>query len=315
MMRSHSSPFVLILLLFLSAALQGHVQPASLLEPPPTLRLDDDFIYQIVDYGLGAVVACPGRTTRVDGVFWIRVKLTNASEHLLAVPKYFSSAAVTDNWGNRYTRTLACPAAKGDRYQPRESAVEIITVAARELVKDLPELRVTLGLPGAALRFSRGAFALQDPLQRRRDVQRGQPEGDPRELHISVANAEPNATATGTPTGTAPAPSPSPTPVQTPSGAYRPGNGVTWPKALREVHPNYTSDALRAKIAGSVALDLLVRPDGTVGDVQVVRSLDSTFGLDQEAIKAAKQWRFSPGMKDGAPVPVIVTIEMMFSLR
>jgi protein TonB len=56
-------------------------------------------------------------------------------------------------------------------------------------------------------------------------------------------------------------------------------------------------------------------PDGTVGNVQITKSLDSTFGLDQEAIKAAKQWRFKPGMRQGEPVPVLVTIELTFTLR
>jgi TonB family protein len=56
-------------------------------------------------------------------------------------------------------------------------------------------------------------------------------------------------------------------------------------------------------------------PDGTVGDVHVIRSLDPVFGLDQEAIKAARQWRFVPGLKDGQPVPIMVTIELTFTLR
>jgi protein TonB len=98
-------------------------------------------------------------------------------------------------------------------------------------------------------------------------------------------------------------------------GAYRPGNGVTLPRVVREVKPQYTSDAMRAKVQGTVLLECIVRPDGSVGDVQVVRSLDSTFGLDQEAIKAARQWRFAPGTRLGEPVPVLVTIELTFTLR
>jgi TonB family protein len=98
-------------------------------------------------------------------------------------------------------------------------------------------------------------------------------------------------------------------------GTYRPGNGVTLPRVLREVKPQYTSDAMRAKVQGTVLLECVVRPDGSVSDVQVVRSLDSTFGLDQEAIKAAKQWRFAPGTRLGEPVSVLVTIELTFTLR
>jgi periplasmic protein TonB len=98
-------------------------------------------------------------------------------------------------------------------------------------------------------------------------------------------------------------------------GAFRPGAGITLPRVLREVKPAYTADAMRAKVQGSVWLECIVMPDGSVGDVKVTRSLDPIFGLDQEAIKAAKMWRFSPGMRLGEPVPVIITIELTFTLR
>ena len=98
-------------------------------------------------------------------------------------------------------------------------------------------------------------------------------------------------------------------------GVYRPGNGVVTPKVLREVRPAYTAEAMRAKVQGTVWLDCVVMPDGTVGNVEVTKSLDSTFGLDQEAIKAAKQWRFVPGTRLGEPVAVLVTIELTFTLR
>jgi periplasmic protein TonB len=98
-------------------------------------------------------------------------------------------------------------------------------------------------------------------------------------------------------------------------GVYRPGNGVMLPRVLREVKPQYTSDAMRAKVQGTVLLECVVQKDGSVGDVQVIRSLDSTFGLDQEAIKAAKAWRFAPGTRMGEPVPVLITIELTFTLR
>lgn len=98
-------------------------------------------------------------------------------------------------------------------------------------------------------------------------------------------------------------------------GAYRPGAGITLPEVLREVKPAYTADAMRAKVQGSVWLECIVTPDGSVGEVKVTRSLDPIFGLDQEAIKAAKMWKFRPGMRQGEPVPVIITIELTFTLR
>jgi protein TonB len=98
-------------------------------------------------------------------------------------------------------------------------------------------------------------------------------------------------------------------------GAMRPGNGVLEPRLLRQVKPQYTADAMRAKVQGVVWLDCVVMPDGTVGDVEIVRSLDPVWGLDQEAVKAARQWRFEPGTRNGEPVAVLVTIELTFTLR
>ena len=98
-------------------------------------------------------------------------------------------------------------------------------------------------------------------------------------------------------------------------GVYRPGSGVINPRVIREVKPQYTADAMRAKVQGTVLLECVILPDGTVGRVDVVKSLDPTFGLDQEAVKAARQWRFAPGTRFGEPVAVLVTIELTFTLR
>jgi TonB family protein len=98
-------------------------------------------------------------------------------------------------------------------------------------------------------------------------------------------------------------------------GVYRPGSGIVNPRIVREVKPQYTADAMLAKVQGTVLLECVVLPDGTMGRVEVVRSLDPTFGLDQEAIKAARQWRFVPGTRFGEAVAVLVTIELAFTLR
>ena len=67
---------------------------------------------------------------------------------------------------------------------------------------------------------------------------------------------------------------------------YTPSADVTTPVVLTEKHPDYTEEAMAAKIQGSVLLDCVVLPDGTVGDVEVVRSLDSVLGLDTQAALA-----------------------------
>lgn len=96
---------------------------------------------------------------------------------------------------------------------------------------------------------------------------------------------------------------------------YKPGDGITLPSVVKEVKPSYTSEAMQNKIQGSVWLRIVVQADGTVGAITVTRSLDETYGLDQEAIKAAQKWLFKPGTKDGKPVPVEVTLELTFTLK
>jgi TonB family protein len=100
-----------------------------------------------------------------------------------------------------------------------------------------------------------------------------------------------------------------------PAGVSLPGDGVTFPRVLHQVQPEYTPEAIRAKVEGSVLLQAVVRTHGVPEDISVVRSLDQKYGLDQQAIAAVRQWRFSPGERNGRPVPVLVQIEIKFALR
>ena len=103
--------------------------------------------------------------------------------------------------------------------------------------------------------------------------------------------------------------------LQAQSEVYRPGNGVSLPKVVREVKPDYTREAMDAMIQGSVWLECVVNEEGNVSDIQVTRSLDKEYGLDQAAIDAARQWKFEPGLKDGKAVAVRITIELTFRLK
>lgn len=96
-------------------------------------------------------------------------------------------------------------------------------------------------------------------------------------------------------------------------GPYRPGSGVAPPELLREVRPDYTEDARRRGIEGDVVLEIVVRRDGTVGDVRIVERLDA--GLDQRAVAAVRQWRFAPARLRGTPVDVEVEVAVEFKLR
>jgi periplasmic protein TonB len=99
-----------------------------------------------------------------------------------------------------------------------------------------------------------------------------------------------------------------------PAGVVREGPGVTTPRLIKEVKPSYTAEAMRNKVQGVVFLEAVVTTDGTVGEVRVKRSLDKTSGLDEEAVNCVKKWIFAPGTKDGVTVPVLVDVEMSFTL-
>jgi protein TonB len=98
-------------------------------------------------------------------------------------------------------------------------------------------------------------------------------------------------------------------------GAYRPGNGCADPSIVRQTDPKYTSEAMRAKLQGDVEIEAVVQKDGRVGQMQLMRSLDKQFGLDDEAIKAAKTWTFRPATCKGQAVDMIVTLVLQFRLH
>jgi TonB family protein len=100
-------------------------------------------------------------------------------------------------------------------------------------------------------------------------------------------------------------------------GVVPPGYGVTPPQLINDVKPNYTVDAMRAKVQGIVLLQAVVLPDGSVDPsrIRITRSLDAGLGLDQQAIAAVKQWRFRPGVQRGQAVAMWVDVELTFRLR
>jgi periplasmic protein TonB len=96
-------------------------------------------------------------------------------------------------------------------------------------------------------------------------------------------------------------------------GPYRPGSGIEAPRLVREVKADYTEDARKRGLAGEVLLEIVVRRDGSVGDVRVLQGLGS--GLNERAVQAVRQWQFTPARRLGAPVDVIVEVAVEFRLR
>lgn len=93
---------------------------------------------------------------------------------------------------------------------------------------------------------------------------------------------------------------------------FRPGNGVSAPRAIFDPDPEYSDEARKARYQGVVVLSLIVDPAGHARNIRIMRALG--MGLDQKAVEAVQKWQFAPGMKDGHPVAVQVNVEVNFRL-
>jgi protein TonB len=130
-----------------------------------------------------------------------------------------------------------------------------------------------------------------------------------------VASAPPVALAEGQQAPDAPATQATPDTPWPPVGVFLVVQGITAPRIIKSARPNYPAEAMRAKVEGRVKMEMVVQADGTVGEVRVVRSLDRKFGVDDAAVKAVKEMRFAPAMKDGVAVPVLLSTEMAFTAK
>jgi TonB family protein len=95
---------------------------------------------------------------------------------------------------------------------------------------------------------------------------------------------------------------------------YRIGSpGITRPEVVRRLDPEYSNEARSALAQGTVLLELTISEQGRAADIAVLSPVG--FGLDEKAVAAIEKWVFKPGLKDGVPVPVLVTIEVNFRLK
>jgi protein TonB len=90
------------------------------------------------------------------------------------------------------------------------------------------------------------------------------------------------------------------------------GGEIREPRKLRHVNPTYPELAARAKVQGTVVLECLVGPKGQIMKVSVLRSIPL---LDDAAIEAVRQWTYTPTLKDGVPVKVLLTVSVRFALE
>ncbi len=93
---------------------------------------------------------------------------------------------------------------------------------------------------------------------------------------------------------------------------FRVGGGVSSPVVVVKIDPEYSEEARKVKLSGSVLLAIVVDTEGRARDIHVAKSLG--MGLDEKAIEAVEKWRFKPGMRNGQAVNVRATIEVNFRL-
>jgi TonB family protein len=85
------------------------------------------------------------------------------------------------------------------------------------------------------------------------------------------------------------------------------------PAPLRKVDPKYPPTLIKERVEGEVVLYAVIRRDGSVNSIQLVRGIDEQ--LDANSIEALRQWRFQPGTKQGTPVDVEAIVHIPFHLR
>jgi TonB family protein len=95
-------------------------------------------------------------------------------------------------------------------------------------------------------------------------------------------------------------------------GASRTGGRTTGPMLVFRREPEYTDEARKARIQGTVELSVTIGTDGVARDIRVIRGLDA--GLDQKAMECVAGWRFRPASRDGEPIPAFAAAEVKFTL-
>ena len=111
-----------------------------------------------------------------------------------------------------------------------------------------------------------------------------------------------------------PEPTPAPEPAAPSGGVFSAvPPGGTQPEEIDRVIPRYPSMARRAGVSGAVVVRGIVRRDGTIDNVEIIKNLE--YGLGEEARRAVSRWRFRPATYRGEPIDVYYTVTVNFRLQ
>jgi TonB family protein len=97
-----------------------------------------------------------------------------------------------------------------------------------------------------------------------------------------------------------------------PAGLRKVGGGVTAPQATKQSGPKFSPEARAMKYSGVSTVTMIVGTDGVPINVQIVHP--AGLGLDEAAVECVSQYRFSPAMEGGRPVPVAINVEVNFQI-
>jgi protein TonB len=122
-----------------------------------------------------------------------------------------------------------------------------------------------------------------------------------------VAGGIPGGSLGGVVGGIAPPPPPPP-----PAAPVRVGGDIKEPKKIKDQKPVYPQIAQTAKVQGIVIIEATIGKDGSVKDAKVLRSVPL---LDQAALDAVRQWKFTPTLLNNVPVEVVMTVTVNFTLN
>ena len=92
-------------------------------------------------------------------------------------------------------------------------------------------------------------------------------------------------------------------------------SGVSYPKLIKRFLPRYPTQARQRRIMGAVILAAIIKKDGSVGSILVLRAPASGLGFEAAALEALQRWRYEPATRNGEPVEVSLTIVIEFDLR
>ena len=192
-----------------------------------------------------------------------------------------------------------------ERQEPAHPDLMKLRQQLAQASAEMETLRANLQVRGVSLdeQYSLAKRQFEEASNQLREVER----------QLAQSARQPQATVTVIPTPTTAFDGPNQ--LRSPSGRapIRVGAGLSAPpRVIRSVKPEYTAEAMRARLQGTVQVEALIDEQGRVADARVLRSLPS---LDEQALAAAKQWEFTPTLVNGEPVPVLLMLEIHFMLR